>query len=173
MSDTSALHIPFSTRVVGVSAYQDAVRHLIEGADLVVVAEPDNPFDPNAHVVTHDGVTVGYLSRAVATRMAATGTGPWSATVREVFRRQTWGLEITVTGAADTTAIRDDETSAAIPETHEDEARVAEVVARHDGRVLGAYAGTDPGASVVFFNVAGTRLSVPADLVTIIEPVLA
>lgn len=172
MGDPVPLHIPFSTRLVGVSSYQDAVRHLVEGAEVVVRAEPNNPFDPHAHVVTHSDRTVGYLSRAVAARMAVTGDGPWAAVVRDVFRNRTWGVEISVVGPADVAAPADLSAPGgeAVPaQTVDEEAAepAALVVARHTQRVLGTYAGADSDAAVVFFDVAGSRLSAPADLVVV------
>ena len=61
-----------SVRVVGTSHYQDTLLTLAprEGEEQVrrefiatLVAEPDNPHDPNAIAVTIDDRLVGYLSR--------------------------------------------------------------------------------------------------------------
>lgn len=64
-------------RVVGVSHYQDALRELAgieSGAEVrhaceaALVAEPDNPHDPNAVAVHIEGRPVGYLAREEAVR---------------------------------------------------------------------------------------------------------
>lgn len=177
MSRPAPLHFPFATRVVGVASYQDTVRHLVEGADLVVSAEPSNPFDHNAHVVTFDGAVVGYLSRAIAARMAVSGPGPWAATVREVFRRDVWGVEIGVGGplyVATLNAVASPDGACVPPEpaaapVNDVAVPASVVVARHTGRHLGAFARHDPTASLVWFTVGGTELSAPAELVEVLE----
>jgi len=64
-------------QVVGESFYQDALRQVIAGdarnrvrVEIVAVlmAETDNPYDPNAVSIWIDGLRVGHLSRADAAR---------------------------------------------------------------------------------------------------------
>lgn len=65
--------------VVGESNYQDALRQIVSGRSsreervreeihAILVAERDNPYDPNAISVWVSGLKVGYLSRADAER---------------------------------------------------------------------------------------------------------
>jgi hypothetical protein len=68
-----------SVRAVGVSQYQDALRHIagLDEADerplweglARLVPEPTNPHDPNAIQVIIEGQLVGYLDRETAARL--------------------------------------------------------------------------------------------------------
>lgn len=69
----------FPMEVVGESNHQDALHRICggfsrQGHDKVVVArlelEPENPHDANAVRITISGLTVGYLPRAQAERLA-------------------------------------------------------------------------------------------------------
>lgn len=91
------LRLPFGSAVAGVSFRQAELRDVVEGDHLTVVAAHDNPHDADAcEVRTHDGVLLGFIPRALAGRLRASGQGPWPAVVDEVLRNQTWGLRITV-----------------------------------------------------------------------------
>ncbi|PJI41134.1 MAG: hypothetical protein CTR54_11950 [Rhizobium sp.] len=70
----------FPMEVVGESNYQDALKRICggfsrQGHDKVVEArlelEPTNPHDDNAVRITISGLTVGYLPRAQAERVAS------------------------------------------------------------------------------------------------------
>lgn len=63
----------FFTKVVGVTFHgrQEVAGHLVPGEEVVLRREPDNPHDPHAvQVVRRDGAMVGYLSAALAGRLA-------------------------------------------------------------------------------------------------------
>jgi hypothetical protein len=80
---------PFAFDVVGESHYQPALRKLRNGRHMAtdndfvadIVAEPENPHDPNACAIYIEGLKVGYLPRDAAADfqqqvadMAVTGT---------------------------------------------------------------------------------------------------
>jgi hypothetical protein len=49
---------------VGEASYQPAIRRCFDGQRVHIVLEPNNPYDPRAlAVVTHDGLTIGYIAR--------------------------------------------------------------------------------------------------------------
>src|SRR5215218_1561776 len=65
--------------VVGEASYQDNLRRIVRGHGspddrvrvevyAILVAEPDNPYDPNAISVWVQGLKAGYLSREDARR---------------------------------------------------------------------------------------------------------
>jgi single-stranded-DNA-specific exonuclease len=61
------------SKIVGVSfeGRQDIIKTLKLGQKLRLIAEPENPYDPNAiKVMTEDGKQAGYLSREMAEMIA-------------------------------------------------------------------------------------------------------
>jgi single-stranded-DNA-specific exonuclease len=63
----------FFTKVVGVTfeGRQEVVAQLVPGEEVFLRREPQNPYDPHAvQVVRRDGAVVGYLSSALAGRLA-------------------------------------------------------------------------------------------------------
>lgn len=72
--------INLETKIAGVSFYQDAVAQLSEGDHLELERAPDNDHDSNAIAVyAEGGKQIGYLSRAVARRLAPKMDRGWEA----------------------------------------------------------------------------------------------
>lgn len=65
------VHLPFVTKVVGVSFRADNVNAARVGDTVTCVAEPSNPYDPNAVAVYTPAGHVGYLAAPVAVRVGA------------------------------------------------------------------------------------------------------
>ena len=71
--------------------------HAVEGQHLIVRPDPENPYDENAcRVDTGSGETLGYVPKALAGRLRATGSGPWPASVHETWVQEVAGLWITI-----------------------------------------------------------------------------
>jgi hypothetical protein len=99
--DAMSVTFPFRTPVVGVSFHQDAVRAVAAGADVVVVHQPDNPYDVNAmEVVADNGDHLGYLPAALAARLVAgVGVGARLAAVVDLtYGADICALRLLVTG---------------------------------------------------------------------------
>jgi single-stranded-DNA-specific exonuclease len=62
----------FHTKLAGVSfeGRQDAIAGLRAGAELELVREPHNPYDPNAIAVRYGGLQIGFLSAGIAAHLA-------------------------------------------------------------------------------------------------------
>lgn len=106
----------FITKIVGVSfeGRQDRVGTLAEGAELAVVRQPDNPYDPHAMaVLTSEGDQVGYLRRQIAKVLAplADSGVHYSARVLQVTGgdKRSWGVNIEVMRAEDSRAQDEDD----------------------------------------------------------------
>lgn len=146
------LLLPAVLPVVGVSFHQDVVSALRVGDRLEVLAEPENPYDPQACVFLRDGEVVGHVPRALAGRLRRTGSR-WHACVEEVLRGDmATGLRVRILGAevadvqhTDPEAAPDDRGTG---EPGAENPRHTDVHAR-SGRLLGRFVGRDEGAVVV------------------------
>jgi len=82
----TTLPFPFVAPVRGISNYRRAAATVTDGEPVRCVHEPDNAHDPNAfRIARHDGATVGYLPRNLASRAAAAGHTKLDGTVVEVL----------------------------------------------------------------------------------------
>lgn len=92
-----ALPLPVVTAVAGVSFRQAELREVVEGDVLEVVVDDENPHDSNAVAVrTLDGTMLGFIPKALAPRLRATGGAQWPARIKDVLRGDTWGLRIEI-----------------------------------------------------------------------------
>lgn len=112
----------FITKIVGVSfeGRQQKVAGLSEGAELAVVRQPDNPYDPHAMaLMTAEGDQVGFLRRQIARVLAplADAGVRYRARVLQVTGgdQRSWGVNIEVARAEDAGA-RDGGAAGARPE---------------------------------------------------------
>ena len=85
---------PLTVAVAGVSWHQDVVSRMHEGDLISVVAEPENPHDPQALRVDWAGEAVGYLPRGVAARLARGQVTNLGGSVVAVVGRETIGLRV-------------------------------------------------------------------------------
>lgn len=89
--------LPAVTAVSGVSFRQAELREVVEGDVVIVETDDDNPHDDNAvKVTTADGVLLGFVPKALAPRLRATGATQWPARIKEVLRGDTWGLRVEI-----------------------------------------------------------------------------
>lgn len=56
------------TALSGVSFYQDNLEKLRIGDKLDIIPQPENPYDPAAKAVYHNGLQLGYIPKALAQR---------------------------------------------------------------------------------------------------------
>jgi hypothetical protein len=85
------------TAVAGVSFRQTELRDVVEGDVLQVVVDDENPHDANAVAVrTLDGTMLGFIPKALAPRLRATGATSWPARIKDVLRGETWGLRVEI-----------------------------------------------------------------------------
>ncbi|MFI5389686.1 MAG: HIRAN domain-containing protein, partial [Candidatus Eremiobacterales bacterium] len=62
----------FHTKIVGVSfeGRQDILDGLVEGAELALIRQPENPFDANAIAVHFGSLQLGFLRKEIAREIA-------------------------------------------------------------------------------------------------------
>jgi hypothetical protein len=180
----STLLFPFQVAIAGVSWHQEAVTDAHLGQHVVVVSEPDNPYDANARRVEVEGMVVGHLPRAVAQRLADEGVGllegevvdiycPPGASVRgmRVSLHQPATPVTTCTSQPLTTNVQDpadDTCNDAGGTEHETLSDRAVVRVRASGRVLGHLVSRDETGVIV--DTGTSELRVPLAVVEI-EPV--
>jgi hypothetical protein len=59
------------TKLKGVSFHQKEIDNIKEGDEVILIREPDNPFDKNAVAVkTNQGIIIGHLSRELAKKLS-------------------------------------------------------------------------------------------------------
>lgn len=143
---TSALPLPATVPVAGVTRYRGPVADLRPGDRLEVVAEPDNPADVNACALRdRAGRTVGYVPADLAARLRVAGAGPWTATVADVVGSgRLRGLRVTIVGPV----CRSEPT----------------VVLAVSGQPLGRYAATVAGGRLAVVDGQGRRLVLPQSI---------
>jgi hypothetical protein len=149
--------------VAGVSYRQDVVQQIVEGQAVLVERDVDNEYDANACAVTVGGTTVGYVPKALASKLVETADGPWSGVVAEVLRGDTWGLRVRLEGEVD------GETGT-VPTSDEHEPEQADnlrEVTSRSGRVLGGFVRRD-GDKIVVKSSSGLDIPYPAELVTVV-----
>ena len=163
--------LPFISPVAGVSFRQEVLHGIIEGAKLSVVPVDDNPHDAMAvEVRTTDGEMVGFIPRQLAARLRASGSGPWHGDVKEVLRRDTWGLRISVSEQdppAVAVLVPAPDVADASDETGSDEAEEqAREVRAGSGRLLGTLLSMEDGV-VVVMSAGGVQAHYPRSVVMI------
>ena len=157
---------PFGSPVAGVSFHQAAVVDCKVGDQVMVVREPDNPYDANAYLVSNTaGDTLGHLPGALAARLVSDGSPDViEATIEKVLdTNMTVGLRLWLTGSGEAPV-------APVSVAAEDE-RVGVVVVRSTGRVLGALVRVDQdNRAVIVHSETGGEVAYPDALVEISEP---
>ena len=94
------LPLPSVVPVAGVSHRQAALRGVVEGDHVTIVAAEDNPHDPQACEI-HGPVgpsqaMLGYVPSELAARLRARGGTQWDGVITEVLRCETWGLRVCI-----------------------------------------------------------------------------
>jgi hypothetical protein len=160
------LHLPFRTRAVGVSWYQDAIIGLFVGDSVEVHHEPNNDRDANAMLITAAGRKIGYLSRPMARRMAKEGIRSLSGTISEVSGLVTLGVELLIDSASEGTSAAPVR-QVVVEETPVSDGRTVRV--RGSGRQVGTLIAHDRERGVVLVRGPRGTVEYGDDLVVIDE----
>jgi hypothetical protein len=171
VSEVKQLPLPFTTKVVGISQYQDVAAMLELGDVLVVEREPSNPYDSNACKLSWNGLTLGYLPKQLAGRLVQRAEQCWVGSVSVKHTgKATIGVEVLVSSSAvepDRGAINDGTVVASAPKTAPRTARV--VRAKRSGRVLGELIRVERSERRVVVCVGSGEVSYPDGLVEICD----
>jgi hypothetical protein len=164
------LPLPAVIPVAGVSFRQDVVRSVAPGLPVMVVPDPSNPRDANAHaIVTVDGRLLGYVPQALLPRLLARRAASFDGRIDDVLKGETWGLRVEVLAASD--LARRAPTAAISSEPASDEQAVAPAasgsvpVRSRSGRTLGTFERRE--GRMVHVRVGGSVVPFPSAAVTV------
>ncbi len=183
----------FHTKIVGVSfeGRQDMLAGLREGAELELIRQPENEYDPNAIAVRFGNLHVGYIRKEIAREIASIfdeGT-PYGARVASltgggekhrgvnifVWRKRVAAFDATTAGAARERVRGDDEALIrALLGEHRPHRAQLDVLERVDaGKNTLAVLGTGRGKSFCFQLTAARRALAHGEKTLVIYPLRA
>jgi hypothetical protein len=166
-----ALKYPFSSKVVGISNYQQIALACNLGDRVEISHEPENPYDPNACVVKINQEVVGYLPKVLARRLVEAGEHRWVGVISVKHdQKATVGIEVRIEG------VRNAEKSEMINQVVVPKAATAQgrrgriVVVKRSGRELGELVSVNRELRQVIVSTKNGEISYPDGLVNILEP---
>jgi hypothetical protein len=170
--EVKPLPLPFTTKVVGISQYQD-VAAMVEVGDLLdVEREPSNPYDANACKISWKGLTLGYLPKQLASRLVQRDETCWVGSVSVKHSgKATIGVEVLVHAVAIQQDADTPSGEALVNVSKPVPTTVRVVRAKRSGRVLGELIRVERSERRVVVCVGSGEVSYPDGLVEICDSI--